>query len=69
MIATESIEKEEDGCFAETMFHCVVAAWYKIRPDLCDVIDSDVVYAEAPNEIRDVADLFLMRFWCEDSFR
>ena len=35
---------------------------------MCDLIERDVIYAKSPDEVINVGDMFLMRFWGKKSF-
>ena len=39
-----------------------------IRNDACDLVKRDEINTESPNEVLDVGDVLLMRFWCEQGF-
>ena len=45
-----------------------IAPGYGVWNDACDLIQGDIVDAEAPNEVLDVRDAFLMGLWRKESF-
>jgi len=46
---------------------CGIAAWDRIGDDASDRIERDIVYAESPDEVCDIADMFLMWISGEDA--
>jgi hypothetical protein len=69
MIATACVKKNECNRKAKTGFDCIVPSGDVVSHDLGDLIEGNVAYAETPYEIREVEDMFLVRFWSYNNTR
>ena len=62
MIALWGIPHPVPEGHAEGKVDCGIATGDDICNYSCDLIERDVIYAESPDEVVDVGDMFLMRF-------
>ena len=67
MIALWSIPHPVPEGHAEGKVDCGIATGDDICNYSCDLIERDVIYAESPDEVVDVGDMFLMRFRGKES--
>ena len=68
VITRRSVEQPKKPRQSKGHIYSGVTSWDGVCDWMCDLIQRDIINTKAPYEIKDVADVFLMRFGSQEGF-